>query len=159
MPTHPNVARVTEAAEAAGLAIEVVTFPEGTRTAADAAAAIGCEVAQIVKSLVFTVDGSAVLALVSGSNQLDPAKLVAARGGTTAERADADTVRRLTGFPIGGVAPLGTAERLDTYVDRTLLGHDEIWAAAGTPSTVFRARPPHALVDAVAGVVVDLAAS
>ena len=155
---HPNVARVVAAAEAAGLAIEVTSFPEGTRTAADAAAAIGCDVAQIVKSLVFSVDGAPVLALVSGVNQLDPDKLVAARGGSRAERADAEAVRRLTGFPIGGVAPLGTTERLDTYVDRTLLAHDEIWAAAGTPSTVFRARPPHALVDATGGVVLDLAA-
>ena len=97
---HRNVARVIEAGAVLGLDVQPVRFPEGTKTAVDAANAIGCDVGQIVKSLIFAVDGEVVLAYVSGSNQLDESKLALAAGGTTCDRVDADTVRSATGFPM-----------------------------------------------------------
>ncbi|MDA3017860.1 MAG: YbaK/EbsC family protein, partial [Actinomycetota bacterium] len=100
---HPNTLRVIAAAREAGLEITTRRFPEGTKTAADAAAAIGVSVGQIVKSLVFAVDGEIVMAYVSGSNQLDEKKLAAAAGGKKCSRVDADAVRAATGYPIGGV--------------------------------------------------------
>ena len=153
--THPNVRRVVDAAAAAGLDITTVRFPDGTKTAADAAAAIGVDVGQIVKSLIFGVDGDVVLAIVSGANQLDEAKLATAAGGTSCARVDADTVRAATGFPIGGVPPFGHATELAVFVDPDLLAYDEVWAAAGTWNDVF-AIEPAALVRASAGTVVDL---
>jgi prolyl-tRNA editing enzyme YbaK/EbsC (Cys-tRNA(Pro) deacylase) len=152
---HPNVERVVEAARQRGLSIEPRRFPDGTKTAADAAAAIGVEVGQIVKSLIFAVDGEVVLAYVSGANQLDEAKLAAAAGGSTCTRVDADTVRAATGFPIGGVPPFGHATHLRVFVDPDLLRYDEVWAAAGTWHDVFGIEP-HRLVEASDGVVVDL---
>ena len=118
---HRNVRRVIEAGDAFGIAVEPRTFPEGTKTALDAASAIGCDVGQIVKSLIFAVDGEVVLAFVSGSNQLDEAKLAAAAGGAQCSRVDADTVRDSTGFPIGGVPPFGHTTALQTFVDPDLL--------------------------------------
>ena len=109
---HPNVHRVVAAATGLGLAIRPVRFPDGAKTAADAAAAIGVDVGQIVKSLIFAVDGDVVLAYVSGANQLDERKLAAAAGGDSCGRVDADTVRRVTGYPIGGVPPFGHATPL-----------------------------------------------
>ena len=106
---HRNVRAVVDAGATLGLSIEPRSFPEGTKTAADAAAAIGVDVGQIVKSLVFLVDGEPVMALVAGDNQLDESKLSALRDGGTVGRADADAVRAATGFPIGGVPPLGHA--------------------------------------------------
>jgi Cys-tRNA(Pro) deacylase len=138
---HPNEEKVTAAARAHGLEIEVRSFPEGTRTAADAAAAIGCEVAQIVKSLVFVLDGDPVVALVAGSNRLDEQRLADALGGRTVARADAAAVRVATGFAIGGVPPFGHATTLATAVDEDLLRHDVVWAAAGTPHAVFAISP------------------
>jgi Cys-tRNA(Pro) deacylase len=152
---HPNVTRVRAAAEAAGLAIETVQFPDGTKTAADAAAAIGVEVGAIVKSLIFAVDGEVVLAYVSGANQLDERKLAAAAGGATCARVDADTVRSVTGYPIGGVPPFGHATALRVFVDPDLLTFDEVWAAAGTWHDVFPIAPRD-LVAASKGAVVDL---
>src|SRR5688572_11495509 len=99
---HPNLARVADAAQAAGLQISVARYPEGTRTAADAARAVGCDVAQIVKSLVFMADGGAVVALVSGTNRVDPARLASALNATEVRRADGDEARIATGFAIGG---------------------------------------------------------
>jgi prolyl-tRNA editing enzyme YbaK/EbsC (Cys-tRNA(Pro) deacylase) len=151
---HRNVAAVVSAAREAGLDIEPREFPEGTRTAEDAARAIGVSVGQIVKSLVFEVDGRPVMALVSGADQLDEEKLGAAAGGTRARRADADAVRRATGFPVGGVPPLG--HRLPVFVDVGLLAFDVVWAAAGTPHVVFGVGPD-ALVAAAAAKVCDLA--
>jgi prolyl-tRNA editing enzyme YbaK/EbsC (Cys-tRNA(Pro) deacylase) len=113
-------------------------FPEGTRTAQDAAAAIGCSVGQIVKSLVFVRGDEPVLVLCSGANTVDAERLGLAK-------ADADLVRRATGFAIGGVPPYGHAERLVTLVDEDLLGYDEIWAAAGTPRSVFPLTPAELL--------------
>ena len=138
---HANVARVRAAAAALGLTIDVRRFPEGTRTAQDAATAIGCPVGAIVKSLIFTVDGEVVLALVSGANQLDEAKLAAAAGGSTCRRASADEVRAATGFPIGGVPPIGLATPVREFLDDDLLGHDIVWAAAGTWHDVFPIAP------------------
>ena len=152
---HPNVERVLAAARERGLDLTIQQFPDGTRTAADAAAAVGCSLGQIVKSLVFEVDGDVVLAYVSGSNQLDEHKLATAAGGERAGRVDADRVRAATGFPIGGVAPFGHATELRIFIDRDLLGHDEVWAAAGTPRDNFPIAPSE-LVRASGGLVADL---
>jgi prolyl-tRNA editing enzyme YbaK/EbsC (Cys-tRNA(Pro) deacylase) len=138
---HPGLARVVAAAATAGLPIEVERFPEGTRTAADAARAVGCNVAQIVKSLVFIADGEPVIALVSGADRLDPARLAAAVGATVVRRADRDEARAATGFAIGGVPPIGHAHPLTIVMDERLLAHDLVWAAAGLPDAVFRASP------------------
>src|SRR5688500_8710515 len=109
---HPNVLRVTAAAAELGLDVDARTFPDGTRTAEDAARAVGCDVGQIVKSLVFLLDGAPVVALVSGANRLDEGRLAAALGGEIVGRADADAVRSATGFPIGGVPPFGHSREL-----------------------------------------------
>jgi len=154
-PLHPNVVRVIEAAAACGLAITPRSFPEGTKTAVDAAAAIGVEVGQIVKSLIFGVDGEVVLAYVSGANQLDERKLAVAAGGTRCARVDADAVRTFTGFPIGGVPPFGHTSPLRIFIDPDLLQYDEVWAAAGTWHDVFGIEP-HKLVEASGGLTVDL---
>ena len=152
---HPNVVRVMEAARERGLEITTKRFPEGTKTAADAAAAIGVSVGQIVKSLVFGVDTEIVMALVSGSNQLDEKKLALAAGGAKCSRVDADAVRAATGYPIGGVPPLGLATKLRIFMDPDLLQYDEVWAAAGTWHDVFPISPSD-LVSASHGVVVEL---
>jgi Cys-tRNA(Pro) deacylase len=155
--THPNVRRVVEAAAALGLTIEPRRFPEGTKTAADAAAAIGVDVGQIVKSLIFAVDGRIVLAYVSGANRLDERKLAHAAGGEKCGRVDADAVREATGFPIGGVPPFGHATELPLFIDPDLLRYDEVWAAAGTWNDVFPIAPDD-LVRVTGGTVVELAA-
>ena len=152
---HPNTLRVIAAAKERGLDLATKRFPEGTKTAADAAAAIGVSVGQIVKSLVFGVDGEIVMALVSGSNQLDEKKLALAAGGAKCARVDADAVRDATGYPIGGVPPLGLATQLRIFIDPDLMQYDEVWAAAGTWNDVF-AVSPRELATATAGVVVDL---
>lgn len=132
---------VVNAAAALGLDLEVIEYPDGTRTAVDAAAAVGCEVGQIVKSLIFSVDGELVLALTSGSNRVDTDALVAAAGGTTCGRADADDVRAATGFAIGGVPPFGHTTAIRAFFDPALLDYDVVWAAAGTPRHVFSVEP------------------
>ena len=152
---HPNVTRVVEAARAAGLEIRTRRFPEGTKTAQDAANAIGVEVGQIVKSLVFGVDDEIVMALVSGANQLDEKKLAAAAGGAKCGRVDADAVRAATGYPIGGVPPFGHTAQLRVFVDPDLLQYDEVWAAAGTWNDSFGANPAD-IVRVAGGVVTDL---
>jgi prolyl-tRNA editing enzyme YbaK/EbsC (Cys-tRNA(Pro) deacylase) len=152
---HRNTRRVVDAATELGLSISPRTFPEGTKTAAAAAAAIGVEVGQIVKSLIFAVDGEVVLAYVSGANQLDERRLAEAAGGVECTRVDADRVREVTGFPIGGVPPFGHATPLRVFIDPDLLGYDEVWAAAGTWDDVF-AIAPNDLVRASGGVVTDL---
>ncbi len=134
----PNASqRVAAAASSSGLAIDVRHFPEGTKTAAEAAAAIGCEVAAIVKSLVFTVDREPVVALVPGDRRLDPDKLAQAAGGGSVERASLEVVRRVTGFAAGGTPPFGHATPVPIFADHALRRHDPVWAAAGTPATVF----------------------
>jgi Cys-tRNA(Pro) deacylase len=152
---HPNVARVTDAARAAGVEISVERFPEGTRTAADAARAVGCEVGQIVKSLVFMADDRPIVALVSGANRVDLARLARATGAAEARRADGDEARAATGFAIGGVPPFGHATQVSVLVDRDLLAYDRVWAAAGLPDAVFAITPAE-LVGASGGDVADI---
>lgn len=152
---HKNVQRVIEAGERLGIHVEPHHQPDGAKTAADAAAAIGCDVGQIVKSLIFGVDGEIVLAYVSGSNQLDEHKLAAAAGGERCSRVDADAVRAATGYPIGGVPPFGHDTELPVFVDPDLLRYDEVWAAAGTWHDVFPLAPAD-LVRVSGGTVTDL---
>ena len=152
---HPNTLRVIAAARDAGLEITTRRFPEGTKTAAAAATAIGVTVGQIVKSLVFGVDNEIVMALVSGSNQLDEKKLALAAGGAKCARVDADAVREATGYPIGGVPPFGHSTQLRVLVDPDLLQYDEVWAAAGTWNDVFPIAPDD-LFRASGAVVADL---
>ena len=138
---HPNAEKVAAAARERGFELELRVFPEGTRTAEDAARAIGVEVGQIVKSLVFTLDGSLVMALVSGRNRLDEGRLAATLGGSVVGRADADGVRKATGYAIGGVPPFGHPSPLPTAIDEDLFDYDVVWAAAGTPWDVFAVTP------------------
>lgn len=136
--------------------VELREFAAGTRTAADAAAAIGCSVSQIVKSLVFIADGVPVLALTSGRNRVDEGRLAVALGATEVRKADADEVRQATGYAIGGTPPFGHRTQLRVVCDRDLAAFDEVWAAAGTPATVF-AIDPATLLRVTEAPVVDLA--
>lgn len=138
---HPNVSRVTDAARAAGLEIKVQRFPDGTRTAADAARSVGCDVAQIVKSLVFMAADRPVIALVSGANRVDLDRLAAAAGVPKVRRANADEARAATGYAIGGVPPFGHATPATVLVDPDLLTHEVVWAAAGLPDVSFPIAP------------------
>jgi len=135
---------------------EVRRFPEGTRTAEDAAGAIGCSLGQIVKSLVFLAAGRPVVALVSGANRLDTARL-GGLAGDPVVKADAETTRVATGYAIGGVPPFGHAQPLAIYVDRDLLGYAVVWAAAGRPDSVF-AITPERLLEISRGTPADLKA-
>lgn len=148
--------KVQDALSRHGVDLQVVEMPASTRTAADAAAAIGCEVAQIAKSLIFRAKASnrPVLVIASGTNRVDE-KRVAALIGEAIGKADADFVRARTGFVIGGVPPVGHTEALITLIDADLLPFDEIWAAAGTPNAVFRLRPAE-LVTITRGLVGDV---
>jgi Cys-tRNA(Pro) deacylase len=161
---HPSAQKVADAARELGLSIEIIEFEETTRTAQDAANAIGkhpsgvgCQVAQIVKSLLFIADEQPVVALVSGLNRLDERKLADLRGVSRKriKRADADTAKAVTGFSIGGVPPFGHKLRLPVYVDEDLTHFDVVWAAAGTPFAVF-AIIPSDLVRASGGTVASL---
>jgi prolyl-tRNA editing enzyme YbaK/EbsC (Cys-tRNA(Pro) deacylase) len=153
----PSAERVRDALAARGLKAEIRLFDAGTRTAADAAAAIGCSVAQIAKSLVFRASPSdrAILVMASGVNRVDEAALAALLGEGIA-KADAVFVRERTGFAIGGVAPVGHREPPVIFIDQTLLSYPEIWAAAGTPNAVFRLTPGE-LVELTGGRVASLA--
>jgi prolyl-tRNA editing enzyme YbaK/EbsC (Cys-tRNA(Pro) deacylase) len=156
MSLPPAAQRVQDAATALGLTVEVREMAESTRTAEDAAAACGVTVGQIVKSLVFSgsESGKPYLLLVSGSNRVNE-KGVAAHLGEKLKRPDADAVRALTGYAIGGIPPFGHATAIATYMDRDLLQYDVIWAAAGTPKAVFRTEPA-ALKDATNAVVIEV---
>jgi Cys-tRNA(Pro) deacylase len=163
---HPSAQRVADAAQALGLDVEIIEFEQTTRTAQEAADAIGkhpsgagCQVAQIVKSLLFVVDGEPVMALISGANKLDERRLAALRGvgRKKVKRADADTTKAVTGFSIGGVPPFGHKSSLPVYIDQDLTRFEVVWAAAGTPFAVF-AITPGELVRASGGMVADLAA-
>lgn len=147
--------RFLERAGDLGLEVRSRRFPDGTRTAVDAAAAVGCEVGQIVKSLVFVVDGDPVLALTSGANRVDTRRLAEALGGDAARKADADEVRAATGYAIGGTPPVAHDQPLRTVVDPALLDFDEVWAAAGTPQDVFPVAPDR-LVELTGAEVVDV---
>jgi prolyl-tRNA editing enzyme YbaK/EbsC (Cys-tRNA(Pro) deacylase) len=139
-----------------GIGVGVRQFPAGTRTAVDAARAIGCEVGQIVKSLVFIAAGKPVVALVSGANRLDEGRL-AAVAGAPVTKADAQVARDATGYAIGGVPPFGHATELPVFMDRDLLGHAVVWAAAGRPDSVFEISPER-LVELSKAEVADLKA-
>lgn len=130
------VERVQAALHEHGVRGEILEFPQGTRTAQEAADAIGTEVGQIVKSLVFVAGDEPVLILVSGAHLADTEKL-GRLFGTTVKRADAETVRQATGFAIGGVAPVGHIAPLTTLIDENLLRYELVYAAAGTPFAVF----------------------
>lgn len=147
--------RVQAALDAAGSPARVHELTESTRTSAEAAAALGVEVAQIAKTLVFLADGRAVIVVASGSDRVGTAALAQALGAGHIERPDADTVRRATGYPIGGVSPLGLPAGLDVVVDRGLEPHDPIWAAAGTPNAVYPTTFPE-LLRMTGGRVVDV---
>ncbi len=124
-----------------GLYLEVREFPEGTRTAGDAARAIDCDVSQIVKSLVFVAGAEPFLALTSGPNRADTGRLSQLMDGRPVRQADANEARNATGFAIGGTPPFGHPRPLRVFCDRELLEHEVVWAAAGTPSSVFPIAP------------------
>jgi prolyl-tRNA editing enzyme YbaK/EbsC (Cys-tRNA(Pro) deacylase) len=135
------VERFERAALDRGLSIEVREFPQGTKTAQAAARAVGCEVGQIVKSLVFVADGEPIVALTSGANRADTARLAAALGVAEVRRASPEEARDATGFAIGGTPPFGYPGPVRVLLDRDLLGFDVLWAAAGTPQAVFPIGP------------------
>jgi prolyl-tRNA editing enzyme YbaK/EbsC (Cys-tRNA(Pro) deacylase) len=159
---HANAQRVLAETQSLGLTIGLRRFPEGTKTAQDAATAIGVEVGQIVKSLIFAVGdphdrdtGEVVVALLPGDQQLNESKLAAAAGASGCWRVDADAVRAATGFPIGGVAPLAHRQPLRVFADPLLYRFTEVWAAAGTWNDVFGVEP-NALVSSIGAIEADL---
>jgi prolyl-tRNA editing enzyme YbaK/EbsC (Cys-tRNA(Pro) deacylase) len=139
-PLPAQAQRVQEALTRAGLDARVVCFAESTRTAQEAAAAVGVEVGQIVKSLVFDAAGRPVLVLTSGANRVDLSRLEALLG-VPVGKANAEAVRRVTGFSIGGVPPLGHLNSIEVVMDEDLLTYPLVYAAAGTPNAVFPATP------------------
>jgi Cys-tRNA(Pro) deacylase len=154
---HPSAQKVADAAQELGLAVEILEFAQTTRTAQEAADAIGCDVAQIVKSLCFTVGEQGIMCLVSGANQLDEKKLAAlcGVGRKQVQRADADFVKAQTGFSIGGVPPFGHSHPMTIFMDADLMQYEVVWAAAGTPFAVF-AISPTTLQSASKGTISDL---
>jgi len=145
-PDHPAVRRVVDAAERKGFHLEVSTFTESTHTAEDAAAALGAELGQIVKSLVFAAprpDGSLepVLCLVSGANRVDMARLATVTGERSIRRATAREAGELTGFTIGGIPPIGHPRPVRGIMDPDLGRYEVVWAAAGLPTAVFPVPP------------------
>ena len=155
MDRDDKVARVIAAGADRGLKVEPVRFDKETRTAQEAADAVGCELGQIVKSLVFDAEGRPVLFLVSGANRVDPVKGAAAASVSNLERADADTARKASGYSIGATPPLGHATPLDVFMDEDLLAYPQVWAAAGRPDSVFPA-DPRALATAAEATICDL---
>jgi len=131
---------------------EIEEFPEGTKTAADAADAVGCSVGQIVKSIVLVADEEVVVVLTAGDNRVDTDSLAAELGAESVRTGNPDEVKAATGWSIGGVPPFGHDSPVPTYLDESLLAHDRIWAAAGTPDAVFALAPAElqAIADPVA---------
>jgi prolyl-tRNA editing enzyme YbaK/EbsC (Cys-tRNA(Pro) deacylase) len=152
----PSAQRVQDALNALGVALQVVELPDSTRTAVEAAQAVGCEVGQIVKSLIFKGkhSGLPILVIASGSNRVNE-RVLEALIGEPLGKADADFVREQTGFVIGGVPPVGHIRSLKTFIDQDLLQYEQIWAAAGTPHAVFRLSPAD-LVKVASGQVVKI---
>lgn len=134
--------RVQAALAEIGLDLVVMEFPESTRTAQEAAEAVGCQVGQIVKSLIFQrqPSGQAILIAASGSNRVNE-KQIKVLLGEKIVRADAEFVRQVSGYPIGGVPPLAHDQKIETIIDQDLLQYEQVWAAAGTPNAVFRLSP------------------
>lgn len=155
-PLGRSARRVQQAIENRGFDFIVVELPQSTRTAEDAAGAIGCEVGQIVKSLIFRNRDTdePVLALASGANRVDTEKLAAVGAGPLA-KADAEFARRHSGFAIGGIPPCGHETPIRTFIDEDLLGFERVWAAAGTPNAVFELNPS-ALPPLTSGVICDM---
>ena len=141
-PLGSSAQKVQEVLKSLGLELQVVELQETTRTSADAARAVGCQVGQIAKSLVFRGETTQrpILVIASGSNRVNE-KRVGKLISETLGKADADFVRQKTGFVIGGVPPVGHAEKLEVFIDEDLLQYSEIWAAAGTPNAVFKLTP------------------
>ncbi|MGI9647390.1 MAG: YbaK/EbsC family protein [Acidimicrobiia bacterium] len=129
--------RFLQSAERIGLNLDIHHFPEGTRTSADAAAAVGCELSAIAKSLVFMADDEPVVVILSGDHRLDPQKLAAAAGASRARRASLDEARAATGFAAGGTPAFGYPRPLNVFLDHGLSRHQQVWSAAGTPTTVY----------------------
>ncbi|NEY33827.1 YbaK/EbsC family protein [Streptomyces sp. PRKS01-65] len=163
---HPRFAEALRDLGLDDVNARVRTFPEATRTAAEAAAAIGCELSQICKSLVFTAwgtpgdgpgeqpgAGEPVLVLMDGASRVDVERVREALGARKVTRADARAVRETTGYAIGGVPPFGHRTRTRVLADRSLLAHDLVWAAAGTPYSVFPMRPGELVAHAGADLV------
>ncbi len=135
------VDRFLASADAAGVTVDVRRFPAGTRTAPDAARAVGCEVGQIVKSLVFVADGTPLIALTSGANRADPSRLADLVGAREVRTATPEEAREATGFAIGGTPPFGHPRRLRILMDSDLPQYEVLWAAAGAPDAVFPITP------------------
>ncbi|RFU88676.1 YbaK/EbsC family protein [Streptomyces triticagri] len=152
---HPRFAEALRELGLERLLDDVRAFPEATRTAAEAAAAIGCELSEIVKSLIFAADGVPVLVLMDGSSRVDLERVRHELGAEKVTRAKADLVRETTGYAIGGVPPFGHRTRTRVLADRGLLDHAVVWAAAGTPHTVFPMAPKD-LVAHAGGALVDV---
>src|SRR5699024_1174259 len=148
--------RVQHILEKNGFSFDVLELPESTRTAQDAAEAVGCSLPQIAKSIIFknAATNRPILAVVSGANRADVSKLRDLVNGTV-ENVDANYVRRRTGFAIGGVSPVGHTEAVQTFIDEDLLAFEEIWAAAGTPNVLFMLQPDD-LIALTGGAVVNL---
>lgn len=155
MPLSPSAQKVQDVLLALGFTNQVVEHEQTTRTSAEAAAAVGCAIGQIAKSLIFKgrQSGKAILVIASGANRVDEKKL-ADRVGEKIEKPAADFVRSQTGFVIGGIPPVGNANPLPTFIDESLLQYESIWAAAGTPNAVFRLTPRE-LVKMTDGQVAD----
>ena len=156
-PNGSSTERVRAAADAAGLGEPIVELADSARTAADAAAAVGCAVDQIAKSMIFDADGQLVLALTSGSNTVDGAKLAILAEARECGRAKPNDVRTITGFAIGGVSPLGHLQPIRCWIDPHLLDFDTVWVAAGTPHHVLEI-PSERLVEITGGTVADFVA-
>jgi prolyl-tRNA editing enzyme YbaK/EbsC (Cys-tRNA(Pro) deacylase) len=150
---HPRFADALTDLGLADLTERVRTFPEATRTAAEAAAAIGCELSQICKSLIFAADGVPVLVLMDGASRVDVELVREELGAGKVTRAKADVVRETTGYAIGGVPPFGHRTRTRVLADRSLLAHEVVWAAAGTPYAVFPMAPKDLVTHAGATLV------
>jgi Cys-tRNA(Pro) deacylase len=137
-PLSPSAQKIQDLLKSLGYSYTVIEHAESTRTAQEAAERAGCELGQIVKSLVFRgkTSGKPILVLTSGANRVDE-KLISQYAGESIGRADADFVRSVTGFAIGGIPPLGHKEKMETYLDEDFLQYSTIWAAAGTPNAIF----------------------
>ncbi|WP_425245459.1 YbaK/EbsC family protein [Streptomyces sp. NEAU-NA10] len=152
---HPRFAEALHELGLDDLHPRIRRFPDATRTAAEAAAAIGCELSQICKSLIFAADGVPVLVLMDGASRVDVGLVRKELGAEKVTRAAADVVRETTGYAIGGVPPFGHRTRTRVLADRGLLAHDVVWAAAGTPHTVFPMAPKE-LVEHAGATLVDV---
>ncbi|MEV6593559.1 YbaK/EbsC family protein [Streptomyces acidicola] len=150
---HPRFAEALTELGLDGLHDRIRRFPDATRTAAEAAAAVGCELSQICKSLVFAADGVPVLVLMDGASRVDVELVRRELGAGKVTRAKADVVRETTGYAIGGVPPFGHRTKTRVLADRSLLDHDTVWAAAGTPHTVFPMAPKELITHAGATLV------